>query len=75
MKKRRPPRLVEWIVYWTAPFDRRDHVWDLRCNYRRRLRRNGEREARRYAYREAFHGVWSWMSVIVDILIRIGFGK
>jgi hypothetical protein len=79
MKKQRPPRLVEFVVYYSAPFDRKNFLIDLRRRYRRRLRVKGEGEARRLAYREAFHWFfWAWLmrmpgvGNILEYVFRVG---
>ena len=52
----RPPKLVEFVVYYSAPFDRKAFLIDLRRRYRRRLRLKGKAAAQRLAFREVFIG-------------------
>ena len=53
MVSRRPPKIAELTVYALAPFDKKGHVVELRKRFRECLRKNGEWEARKFAYWQA----------------------
>jgi hypothetical protein len=75
MKSRRPPKHVELVVYLLAPFDRRRHVYELRKQYRQCLRKHGEKEAKKLAYRCMLSWIWAWVSVLRDIISLTGWGR
>jgi hypothetical protein len=68
MKKRQPPKLAQVIVYCPVPEDRKEYVLDLRMRYRDRLRLEGEKQARSFAYREAFGWMWGWVSDLIELI-------
>ncbi len=75
----RPPKLVEFVVYYSAPFDSKAFLIDLRRRYRLRLRLKGKAAAHRLAYREALYWFLSaWImqfpgaGSLLSFLSRIG---